>query len=568
MNIIIVYFNFLLWENMSFENIALFLWWLWLFMLWIIFFDEATKKMVSWWIKKAIKKATNSYLKTLWIWFFATIILQWSSAVLLILESFVSAWMREFSHAARVIMWANVWSSAIWVILWSLWLELDLAAYALPLMWVLALLLLIIKSDKTKNILKILIWLCLVFVWLWYMNDWMLFVANNVDFVSLSSHSIFLFYAVWLFATIVMQSSAITIALVLSAASAWLVDYRMWIMLLLWCFLWTTSTPALWCIRWWYLKKQVAGMQVIFNAVLSVIWIVTLPFWSYIMEKIFPDIVVWLSVFTLIFKAIFVTIMLPFLNRYVAFIQRLFPKKEAHLWLSIKEVSPNVVEAWLNAVHNDLKNLIKKVFHHMVNTWNMDKAVLDENFDLVQIVQYEKIFWKDELRAQYDEIKEIEQLILVFQLNMKPNLKMEDEIKESDTYSLVLSHIVRSDKYMKDIHKTIEKLKDSDNEYLRNIYNEYRIILVKLFRSSIDLLKNGVDDQKLKNLEFIMSRIKNVADEDSINSFVMNSWYSKYDSTVLSDLLYMNQHFYLSCFSLLSALSELYGIRMLPNQEA
>lgn len=551
---------------MSFENIALFLWGLWLFMLWIIFFDEATKKMVSGWIKKIIKKATNNLFKTLWIGFLATIILQWSSAVLLILESFVSAWMLEFTHAARVIMWCNVWSSAIWVILWSLWLEFDLASYALPLMWILALCLLIIKSDKTKNILKILIWLCLVFVWLWYMNDWMAFVANSVDFVSLSSHSILLFYAVWLFATIIMQSSAITIALVLSAASVWLVDYRMWIMLLLWCFLWTTSTPALWCIRWWYLKKQVAATQVIFNAVLSVIWIATLPFWSFIMEKLFPDIVIWLSAFALIFKAVFVIIMLPFLNKYVWFIQKLFPKKDSHLWLAIKEVSPNVSEAWLNAVRDDLKKLIKRVFHHMINTRNMDKAVLDDNFDSVQIVQYDKVYWKDELRAQYDEIKEIEQLILVFLLNMKSNIKDKNDMKEADSYSLVLSHIIRSDKYMKDIHKTIEKLKDSDNEYLMNIYNEYRIILLQLFRSSIDLLRNGADEKKLKNFEFMMSRIKNVADEDSINSFVMNSGYSKYDSTVLSDLLYMNQHFYLSCFSLLSALSELYGVRMLPTE--
>jgi hypothetical protein len=170
------------------------------------------------------------------------------------------------------------------------------------------------------------------------------------------------------------------------------------------------------------------------------------------------------------------------------------------------------------------------------------------------------------LRAQYDEIKEIEQLILVFLLNMKSNIKDKNDMKEADSYSLVLSHIIRSDKYMKDIHKTIEKLKDSDNEYLMNIYNEYRIILLQLFRSSIDLLRNGADEKKLKNFEFMMSRIKNVADEDSINSFVMNSGYSKYDSTVLSDLLYMNQHFYLSCFSLLSALSELYGVRMLPTE--
>jgi Na+/phosphate symporter len=97
-------FNSLL-QTMTFGNIAQFLGWLGLFMLWIIFFDESSRKVVSGGIKKAIKKATNSIFKSLWIWFLATLLFQWSSAVLLILESFVSAWMIEFSHAVKVILW-------------------------------------------------------------------------------------------------------------------------------------------------------------------------------------------------------------------------------------------------------------------------------------------------------------------------------------------------------------------------------------------------------------------------------------------------------------------------------
>ena len=360
-------------------------------MLWIIFFDEATKKMVSWWIKHVIKKATNNLFKTVWIWFFATIILQWSSAVLLILESFVSAGMMEFTHAARVIMWANIWSSAIGVILWSLWLEFDLAAYALPLLGALAFALLIIKSDKAKNILKIVIWLCLIFVWLWYMNDWMAFVANAVDFVKLSSCSIALFYFVGLFGTMIMQSSAITIALTLSAASVWLVDYRMWIMMLLWCFLWTTSTPVLWCIKWWYLKKQVAATQVIFNAVLSVFGIALLPVFVWLMNKITSDVVLGLSIFTLLFKIVWVALMLPFLNKFIALIQKRFPKKNPNFGLNIEWVSPTVIPAWLHALEQDLLFVLKKVLKHALNTWNTrEKDLNTKNYNVKNSLKYEK----------------------------------------------------------------------------------------------------------------------------------------------------------------------------------
>lgn len=551
---------------MTFENIALFLWGLWLFMLWIIFFDEATKKMVSWWIKHIIKKATNNIFKTLWIGFFATIILQWSSAVLLILESFVSAGMMQFSHAARVIMWCNIWSSAIWVILWSLWLEFDLAAYALPLMWILALMLLIIKSDKVRNILKIVIWLCLVFVWLWYMNEGMAFVANTVDFVKLSTHSIFLFYLVWLVGTIVMQSSAITIALVLSAASMWIVDYRMWIMLLLWCFLWTTSTPALGCIKWWYLKKQVAFLQVIFNAILSVIWTVTLPFWVRLMNKITPDPVVGLSIFALLFKAVCVAIMLPFLDKYIALIQKWFPKKAVVYDLHIENTSPTVISAWLEALSQDLSMLMHRVLKHTLNTWSIDENdVKGKNIDIKHLAEYDKQYANEDLRSQYDEIKEIAQHLFIFLSNLKSNTSKTKDIMLIDKYHHSLSCMIRTMKYIKDVHKTIAKLKESDDKFLTYIYDEFKVLLISLYKDIEKISDNQSAQDLAWHMDTLLGGIKSIVDKDFLDSFANNPDIEKFDSTVLSDILYVSHNFYEACFYLVLSVKELYWVKEEEN---
>lgn len=546
---------------MTFESIALFLWGLWLFMLWIIFFDEATKKMVSWWIKHIIKKATNSLFKTIWIWFFATIILQWSSAVLLILESFVSAGMMEFTHAARVIMWANIWSSAIGVILWSLWLEFDLAAYALPLLWALAFALLIIKSDKAKNILKIVIWLCLIFVWLWYMNDWMAFVANAVDFVKLSSCSIALFYFVWLFGTMIMQSSAITIALTLSAASVWIVDYRMWIMMLLWCFLGTTSTPVLWCIKWWYLKKQVAATQVIFNAVLSVFGIALLPVFVWLMNKITSDVVLGLSIFTLLFKIVWVALMLPFLDKFISLIQKRFPKKNPNFGLNIEWVSPTVIPAWLHALEQDLLFVLKKVLKHALNTWNTrEKDLNTKNYNVKHSLEYEKLYPKDDLRAQYDDIKEISQHLFIFLAQLKSNATDEKDIKKIDDYQHSLACMLRCVKYMKDVHKTIEKLKDSDDKSLIYIYDEFKVIIIRLYKDIQAIKDEKTWEERSARIRPLVKSIKTVVDKDFLDSFANNPSIEKFDSTILSDILYVSHNFYEACFYIVLALNALYDI--------
>lgn len=498
----------------------------------------------------------------MWIGFLATIILQWSSAVLLILESFVSAGMMEFAHAARVIMWCNIWSSAIWVILWSLWLEFDLAAYALPLMWILALMLLIIKSDKVRNILKIVIWLCLVFVWLWYMNDGMAFVANTVDFVKLSTHSIFLFYLVWLLGTIVMQSSAITIALVLSAASMGIVDYRMWIMLLLWCFLWTTSTPALGCIKWWYLKKQVAFLQVIFNAILSVIWTVTLPFWVWLMGKISPDPVVGLSIFALLFKTVCVIIMLPFLDKYIALIQKWFPKKAVVYDLHIENTSPTVISAWLEALSQDLPMLMHRVLKHILNTWSIDENdVKGKNIDIKHLAEYDKSYANEDLRSQYDEIKEIAQHLFIFLSNLKSNASKTKDIMLIDKYHHSLSCMIRTIKYIKDVHKTIAKLKESDDKFLTYIYDEFKVVLISIYKD-IEKISDKESAQDLVwHMNTLLDGIKSIVDKDFLDSFANNPDIEKFDSTVLSDILYVSHNFYEACFYLVLSVKELYWVK-------
>lgn len=520
--------------------------------------------MTSWWIKHIIKKATNNIFKTLWIGFFATILLQWSSAVLLILESFVSAGMMQFSHAARVIMWCNIWSSAIWVILWSLWLEFDLAAYALPIMWVLALMLLIIKSDKVRNILKIAIGLCLIFVWLGYMNDGMAFVANTVDFAKLSTHSIFLFYLVWLLGTIIMQSSAITIALVLSAASVWIVDYRMWIMLLLGCFLWTTSTPALGCIKWWYLKKQVAGLQVIFNAVLSVIWTVTLPFWVRLMNKISPDPVVGLSIFALLFKTVFVFAMLPFLNKFVWFVQRLFPKKAMIYDLHIEDTSPTVISAWLEALSLDLSMLLQRVLKHILNTWSVDETELkNKKFNIKHLLKYDKQYANEDLKVQYDEIKEIAQRMFIFLSNLKSNTDKTSDIILIDQYHHSLACMLRTVKYIKDVHKTIAELKESDDKYLTYVYNEFKLFIISLYKDIEQIHDKKSAKEFSWHIKSLLSNIKSIVDKDFLNSFANNPDIEKFDSTVLSDMLSISHNFYEACFYLVLSIKDLYGVKEL-----
>ena len=545
---------------MTFGNIAQFLWWLWLFMLWIIFFDESSRKVVSGGIKNAIKKATNNIFKSLWIWFLATLLFQWSSAVLLILESFVSAGMIEFSHAVKVILWANMGSSAIWIILETLWLEFDLMAVALPALWISVLLYFLLKSDKIKNALKIIIWLCLIFLWLDYMNTWMSVVAQYADFAAWANHSIFLFFIIWLFWTIIVQSSAITIVLTLSAANAWLIDYRMWIMLLLWAFIWTTATAVLWCLEWWHLKKQVAAAQVMFNIMVAIFWMIALPWIVRLLEKLPVSIFVWLEIFVIGWKVLCVAIMLPFVNRYTVRIKKLFPKKDFDFWLHIKNTSPMVTDAAFVALHEDLLLIYKRTFKYCLNVWNIDEnKVIESDFNLEKIEDHVIVYSSEDLRTQYDEIKEIEQRLLVFVTNVRQNIDNKKNLVKIDFYQDSLTSIVYATKYMKDVHKTILKLKDSDNDYLVNIYVEFKKVLVQLYEYSLELIDRWYNESLVNKMQTLIDEIKEIVDKRALNPLIDNLRESKKDATIISDTLYVDHYFHLACASLLDALLKLWN---------
>ena len=544
---------------MTFGNIAQFLWWLGLFMLWIIFFDESSRKVVSGGIKNAIKKATNNIFKSLWIWFIATILFQGSSAVLLILESFVSAWMIEFSHAVKIILWCNMGSSAVGIILETLWVEFDLMSIALPALWISVLLYFLLKSDKIKNVLKIVIWLCLIFLGLDYMNTGMWVMAQYADFAAWANHSIFLFFAIWLIWTIIVQSSSISIVLTLSAANAGLIDYRMWIMLLLWAFIWTTATAVLGCLEWWHLKKQVAATQVIFNIMVALFWMIALPWIVRLLNKLPVSTFVWLEIFVIWWKVLCVAIMLPFIKKYTSRIKKLFPKKDFDFGLCIQNTSPKVLDAVFPALKEDLILILKRVFKHCLNTRNIDEKKLIENdFNLNLLNKYMVVFSNDELRSQYDEIKEIEQLLLVFMTKARQNIDNKFDFDKLNLYQDSLSSTVYATKYMKDVHKTILKLKDSDNKYLINTYKEFKKILIQLYRYVLNMIDRWYDESIVTKIEKLVEQIKDVVDKEALNPLIDNLKESKNDATIISDTLYVDHYFHLACLSLVSALANLY----------
>lgn len=548
------YFLFMSWQEISYLVGGL-----WMFLFGVSLFEDAIKNLATKSFRNLIKNATNTLFKSIGTGVFATAILQSSAVVSLMAVSFVGAGVLDFSHAIWIILWTNIWAPIADIVLGNLWLRFSLSSLALPLIGLSSLFLLIFsRSTKLKNIFKIFIGLWLLFLWLGYMRDSMLSLASSVDLLQYINLPLFIYFLLWLVLTILMQSSSATIVLVLTAASSGIIDYRMWIPLILWAFLWTTLTVVLWSLGWNYLKKQVAFSHVFFNLFSVILWFIFFPIIVVALQAITFNTIVWLSIFAIWFKILCVLIVTPFIWLFVRFLQKLFPEKKTILWLAIDNVSPNVIDASFLAIHNDSIFLIKKVFKYILNIWLIDeKEVLKKNGKKISLIDKEYCIDIEKLDQQYVFIKKIEQSLIGFSTNVKRNSLSWKDIDQMSSYFLIISNIVYAAKYMKDIRQNIENLQMNSDIWFQDRYKEFRGVLIELYKNISEVIDGKHDNELLQHIVVLLKKI-HMVDQDFLNSFSQATVKTKSEQLALSDLLHINRSFYLSSVSLVSSLQDLF----------
>lgn len=270
------------------------------------------------------------------------------------------------------------------------------------------------------------------------------------------------------------------------------------------------------------------------------------------------DKVLWLSIFAVAFKVVTVLLILPVLKYFVLFITRLFPKKHTHLWLSIENVSANVVDVSLLAIRKDQISLLKKIFKYILNIWSIDeKEVLKMDVMSDDYVPTEVLYNKYRLETQYSIIKEIEQKLVLFQTQLKSDALSTQDHDELYLYISALWKMISAAKYMKDVSKWIMDMQYSQNKWISSKYYDYRQKLAQLYKDISLVIDWENDDDLLERMIALMETIK-ITDEDFVSEFTWHLWWKDIDQTILSDALHVNRYFYLSCLELISSLGSLF----------
>jgi phosphate:Na+ symporter len=307
-----------------------------LFFLGMFLLESGMKSFAGGALEGFLKKATNTTLKAIFTGFLTTAFVQSSSLVSLIAISFLSAGLISLSAGIGIVFGANLGTTTTSWLVALFGLKLKISSYALA-MAAFGTLFSLSKSNTLKGIANILLGLALLLLAIGFMKEGFESIKETIDLTQYAMggfRGLFLFVFIGIFATIVMQSSSATMALVLTALVTQQITYENALALSIGANIGTTVTAILGSLTSNSAGKKLAGAHLIFNFTTGLIAIIFLPYFMTGVEFIanyfsLHDAILKLAIFHTLFNLVGVVFMSPLIGTLVHFLNR-FLKPKTH----------------------------------------------------------------------------------------------------------------------------------------------------------------------------------------------------------------------------------------------
>jgi phosphate:Na+ symporter len=314
-----------------------------IFLFGMFMMEESVKLLAGRSFKTLIRRCTESRLKGLATGFITTAILQSSSAVSLMVLAFVGAGLMSLANAVAVLMGTMVGTTCTAWIVALVGFQLKIDVFALPLIGIGGLGLIFFSgSIRYINISKLLVAFGFLFHGLDYMKSSVETFAAAVDLSLLPD------FGLWVY---------VLTGIILTTLFSGIIDFHEGSALVIGANVGTTVTVLLGAIGGVPAKKQTAVSSLIFNAVTALVVLPLLPLMTWIAQDLFDladNPVIGIALFHTLFNVLGVLLFFPWISGLERLLQRLFPEKRTVLTLYIHNTSPQVPEAAVAALRNEV----------------------------------------------------------------------------------------------------------------------------------------------------------------------------------------------------------------------
>ena len=490
-----------------------------IFIIGMVFMQDGFKLLSGGVLDKLLQKFTSNLFYSILTGVISTSLVQSSTITSLIVISFLSVELLTLTQGVGVIFGANLGSTTTAWIISSLGVDVKISLYAMPLI-VFGVVLRFAKNNTYKALGSVLLGLGFIFLGIAYMKEGFDTLKDSIDLAAYSMEGvlgILIYIVIGIVITVVIQSSAATLAIVITALNADSIIYINALALVIGANLGTTLTAILASLASNENGKRVAFAYFLFNLITTIIVTIFITYISGFVDFTAPYIGIdannygmKIALFHSLYSIIGLMLLSPFIAQIVALSKRLIKKKvSAHSKPKyLLDVNLTLPEAAIVSIKKEIINLYENCQRAMFHAINLHTTNLKTKEDLE--VQISKEVTK--INTDIDEIYQSNLKILYSEIIKYSSFAQENMTspEQQKVHDLKRSAkiIVEVLKDTRDIQKNLNFYLKSRNDFIKNEYNLLRKELASILMD-INIINATEDEvERLTQLEMLKSTIQ------------------------------------------------------------
>ena len=495
----------------------------------MIILEEGFRVFTKGPLQNILRKATDKLYKSISAGALVTALLQSSSLVSVITISFISAGLLSLSGGLGLIFGANIGSTTTAWLVAGLGLKIKISALALPML-VFGIIFSLQKKNSLKGIGNVLAGLGFFFLGIHYMKEGFDVFSEHINLIqySISGYrGVFIYTGLGIIITVILQSSAATLVLVLTALSAGQIEYENALALAIGANVGTTITAVLGSLSSNIAGKRLAGAHLIFNVVTGIVAIAFIFPLAKLVNILSDslnisqtDYTLKLALFHTIFNVLGVLIMIPFIKKLETFLIKVIKEKADKDIDEPKFLNEAILKfpgSAISSLINESKYLYKNaVFEIVAHGLNIHREDIKSDEKAKKIIKKSTIDLQTDVEnLYYKKVKNIYGEILRYATTAQNELKLNKKQSEAVTEIKIANRkMVEIIKNAKELNKNITLSLNLDNKFLQKEYDGFRKKLIKVLRI-IYLFRKAEDSEIYANK---LSQLKKEAKENNRQS--------------------------------------------------
>ena len=509
--------------------------------------EVSLKQLAGKGFKSFLRRSTQKPLLSVVSGIIATVIVQSSSLVGLIVLALVGAGIIPLMNAIGVVLGTNLGTTFTGWIVATIGFKLNLEAVTLPMLAIGGLGMAMFKG-RTQAFSQLIFGLSMLLMGLTFMKESVATLSEFLDIEELSEYPIIIFLVTGMIFTAIIQSSSATMMITLSALNAGIIALPAAAALVIGADLGTTSTVFIGSLQGAISKRRVALAHILFNVTVDTIAFIALyPLLKLIDKLSVTDPLYTLVAFHSLFNLFGIILIIPFISSFTRFLEARIKGDEKAVCYYISNVPIDITDVALEALTKECLHLIHDVA--CLNLRFLSIHPSDSYFSKMKLnhLQSRTTILDMNKLGHYESIKALEGMIVSYCVDIQTQPLDTEAASTIDLLLASIRHAVFSSKSLKDINENLDYFIEHDNKVItERFYDQQKLVNEFYNRIFYSFEHHNNSELFTEEMEELYVYIDNIyrSYASGLYAGVLDA---KYNNLDLSTLLNVNKEIHTSC---------------------